>query len=256
TAAVLAARPDPEAVYEQALGALEAGRFDAAEAALARLGRLRAPTVLDWGARARVAIARGRTDEALAALGHVPDGHPLARRAPPRAGQRGFRRPRLRAAEPELRRALAREPGLVAARRELIYILGVQLRRRELAGAFEALAARAPLAPREVWVWCMVPDLIWWAPQEHEPLLRRVVAADPGDRWSRLALAEDARRQGRHAEADALLAPLPGGDPDARAARARAAIDRGDLDAASALLATGPDDHPELASLRGRMALA
>jgi predicted Zn-dependent protease len=212
--------------------------------------------VLDWGVRARVAIARGRTEEALSALRHVSDGHSLSAWARLRAGQLDLRRHCLRAAEAELRGATDLDPGLVEARRELIYILGVQLRRRELAAAFEGLAARAPLTPREVWVWCMVPDLVWWAPQEHEPMLRQALAADPGDRWSRLALAEDARRQGRHAEADALLAPLPGSDPDARAARARSAIDRGDLDSATTLLSDGPDDHPCLASLRGRTALA
>ena len=77
----------PEDVYDRALAAVESGRFDAAEAALARLARLRSPTPLDWGLRARVAIARGQVDEALGALVHMPEDHPLSSWAHLRAGQ-------------------------------------------------------------------------------------------------------------------------------------------------------------------------
>ncbi|MBX6313889.1 MAG: tetratricopeptide repeat protein [Isosphaeraceae bacterium] len=248
--------PDPGRLWDRAITAFEAGRYDEAEAGLDRLGRLRAPTGRDWGLRARLAMARGRTDEALSALGRIPDGHPLGSWARLRIGQLELRRHRLRVAEAALRHALRLDPNLIAAQRELIYILGVQLRRRELDAAFQRLAERASLSFRETWIWCMVPDLIWWAPEENEAVLRRCLEADPDDRWSRLALAEIYRRTARYDDAAAQLAALPESDPDARAARAQLALEhRQDLDAAAALLANGPADHPGLARLRGRLAM-
>jgi predicted Zn-dependent protease len=85
--------------------------------------------------------------------------------------------------------------------------------------------------------------------------LGRYVRADPGDRWSRLALAESLRQLGKGAEAEAVLACLPADDPEARAARVRLALDRRDIATVDSLLAGGPADHPELALLRGRVAL-
>lgn len=249
-------RPDPVAVYEQTLGALEAGRFEEAEAGLGWLGRLRAPTVLDWGVRARVAIARGRTDDALAALAQIPDTHPLSGWAHLRAGQLELRRRRFRKAEAELRRALEREAGLVEARRELVYILGLHLRRRELDEQFRRLSEQATLTAHEVWVWCMSRDLVWWTPGEHSVILEDALRDDPEDSWSRLALAESHHRQGQYAAAEAVLKPLPLSDPDARAARAGLALESQDPEAAAALLADGPEGHPGLAGLRGRLALA
>jgi len=248
-------RPDPDAVYEQTLASLEAGRFEAAESGLARLRRLREPTVLDWGVRARVAIARGRTDDALAALGKIPEGHPLSGWAFLRAGQLDARRRSFRKAEAALRRALGREPGLVQARRELIYILGLQLRRGELDEQFARLAEQSTLTPHEVWVWCMSRDLVWWTPGEHAAILEAAVETDPDDRWSRLALVENHRRQGHLARAGAILAPMPPSDPDARAARAGLAIAGQDFETAAALVAGGPVEHLGLAGLRGRLAL-
>src|SRR5689334_1603373 len=68
---------DPDRLRAQAQADLEAGRFDRAAAALARLERRGSPTIEDEMLRARVAIAGNRTEEALAALARVPDDHPL-----------------------------------------------------------------------------------------------------------------------------------------------------------------------------------
>ena len=81
------------------------------------------------------------------------------------------------------------------------------------------------------------------------------MAADPEDRWSRLALAEALRRLDRPDEADRVLAPLPASDPDARVERVLLAMGRGDFAASESLLADGLDDHPGLARLRGQLAL-
>ena len=79
---------------------------------------------------ARLAMATGRTNEALVNLAHVTDDHPAAAQARLWEGQLELRRQRARAAESSLRRAIAIDPGLVAARRELVYLYGMQRRCR------------------------------------------------------------------------------------------------------------------------------
>jgi tetratricopeptide (TPR) repeat protein len=242
---------NPERLVRRATAEFEAGRWDRAEAILSRL---RSPTVDTWVLRAQVAIARGRTDEALEALSHVPDSHPMAAWAWLRRGQLELRRHRLRVAESALLRALALDPRVDRARRELVYIYGMQLRRHDLDVQFRVLADRGPLTRDEVMTWCLART-INWEPHEVATDLRRFVEADPADRWSRLALVESLLQQGRFDEAAAALDPLPATDPDARALRARIAMERGDRRAATTLLAEGPADHPALALLRGRLAL-
>src|SRR5438874_13833378 len=67
---------DPDRVWTRAETDFKAGRYDRTEAALARLAQLRAPTPLDWILKAQMAMLRGRDDEAITDLEHVPDGHP------------------------------------------------------------------------------------------------------------------------------------------------------------------------------------
>jgi tetratricopeptide (TPR) repeat protein len=233
---------------------LEAGHFDRAAALLGRLDGLGPPTGEDWMLRARVAIARGRTDEALAALARVPDDHPNATEARFRRGQLELRRGRTRAAEAAFLHALRLYPQLVQARRELVYIYGMQLRRAELGAQFRALAELEPLSFQDTFVWCLTRGCTW-DPAETVETLGRFVRADPDDRWSRLGLVEALRQLGRFGEAERVLSALPASDPDARAIRVRLALDRGDVAAAETLLAEGPADHPGLALLRGRTAL-
>ena len=94
-----------------------------------------------------------------------------------------------------------------------------------------------------------------WNPNGDLPALEKFVAADPDDRWSRLAMVEALLRLDRPGEAERALEPLPDSDPEARAARVHLAMDRGDLAGAEAMLAGGPGDHPGLARLRGQLAL-
>src|SRR5262245_41565313 len=58
-------RDDPDVLWEQAQASLQPGRFADAEAALRRIDRLRSRTARDWLLAAQVAIAAGRTDEAI-----------------------------------------------------------------------------------------------------------------------------------------------------------------------------------------------
>jgi len=245
---------DPNRLRAQVRFELEAGRFDRAALALGQLERLGPPTVDDWMLRARVAIARGRTEEALSALARVPNDHPMAIEARLRQGQLELRRDRVGAAEAALLQALQLYPQLVQARRELVYIYGVQLRRAELGAQFRALAELGPLSFGDAFIWSLTRGYPW-DPAETVKMLGRFLEADPGDRWSRLGLAESLRQLGRLGEAEQVLKALADDDPEARAARVRVALDKGDLAAVESLLAGGPADHPALALLRGRMAL-
>src|SRR5262249_24119387 len=201
-----------------------------AEADLTRLARLRRLTVPERLLRAEVAQRRGRLDEAVAALEdpHNPKKGPEAAQLAARRGELEMERQHLRAAEAALKRALDLDPGLVDARRRLIWLYAQQGRAAELAAEARALARSTPLDFFDVLVWTLA---------HHERLdqaelaerLGRAVAADPSDRPSCLALGESLRRLGRLDQADATLDALPETDPEARAARARVALDRGDL---------------------------
>jgi tetratricopeptide (TPR) repeat protein len=122
------------------------------------------------------------------------------------------------------------EPRLAQARRELVYIYGIQLRRAEPDAQFQALSELGPPDIQDVYLGSPTRGCTW-DPAEALPRLGQFVQADPDDRWR-----------------------LPMSDPEARTLRVRLALDRGDLAAAEALLSEGPADHTGLALLRGRMA--
>jgi tetratricopeptide (TPR) repeat protein len=247
--------PSPDALWAQAQADLREDRLDRAEQAVARLARLRAPTAPDRLVRGQLAVARRRPDEAIAELALVPDDHPLAAQARLLAGQVELRRDRFRFAEDAFRAAIRIDPKLVQAHRELIYIYGFQLRRAELAGEFLALSGLIDLGFKEMFHWGLLRNESW-EPSGAAEALARCVAADPGDRWSRLALAENERRMGLLDQAEATLAALGPGDAGALGVRVRIALDRNDESAAERLLASGPPDDSTLAGLRGRMALS
>jgi len=216
---------------------------------------LRAPTPLDRFLRAQLAIYRQQPDLALADLAQVPDDHYMGSQARLLAGQIELRRDRARLAEEFFHAALRLDPGRIQAHRELIYIYGMQLRRPQLSAEFLALSEHTELTADNVFHWCLLRNNSW-EPGEAIATLSRYVAADPGDRWSRLALADNYRRMGLHAESESTLASLPEQDPDAIVNRAQTALDRSDQDRAERLLALGRADDPVLARLRGRSALS
>ena len=247
--------PDINAIWAQAEADFMAGRLDRVDAALSRLNRLRLPTPLDHMLRAQYTAARNQPDQALAELELVPDDHFMAAQARLLAGQIELRRNRVRFAETFFQAALAINPKVVQARRELIFIYGMQLRRRESSAQFLALSGLAPLSSESVFHWCLFRNNTW-EPGEAVATLTRYVSADPLDRWSRLALAENERRMGRHDTAESVLECLGPNDAAAVAIRARIAIDRQDLDRAERLLKDAAGDDPALALLRGRLALS
>src|SRR5262249_24781043 len=235
-------RTDPARIRQEIESDLGSGRYEHAAAGLARLRdltprdiflkaqvakALRHPDSALAGLKAHAANALPDPDWALAALARIPADDPAAPRARLLAGEIELRRDRLRRAAAALLAAVALDPTLIQAHRRLVYIDGMLLRRRELNEHFQALARLVPLTFNEVFSWCLTRNTVW-EPHERARVLRRFVAADPDDPWSRAALAETLRQVGRRDEAANVLAVLPESDPDARVVRARIALDRGD----------------------------
>jgi tetratricopeptide (TPR) repeat protein len=248
--------PDAETLARRAGEEFMAREFDLAEADVARVARLRPPTPLDWMLRAQIAIVRKREAEAIKALDNVPDDYPMAWQARIEAGQLELRRHRYVPAEKQFLEAIKLDPkNAVQARRELVYIYGIQLRRAELNANFRELAEIAPLNSSQVFLWCLTRGVSWDA-KEIIDTLQECLAADPNDRWARIGMAEQLCKLSRFDDAEAAVAPLPETDPIARATRVRIALERGDDQTAESLLAGGPADNLNLALLRGRFALA
>ena len=253
---LLASRPvDPDQTWRDAQAALREGHIDRAEELVHRLSRAREPLPQDWMLRGQVAIAREREDEGIADLKRIPEDHPLGARAWLLIGQIELRRDRARFAEEALLKALSLDPTVQQAHRELIYIYGMQLRRRELNREFTALSELSDLSYENLFHWCLMRNCLW-EPGEVAQTLGGYLEVDPDDRHSRVALADNYRRLGLYDEAEEALAPLPDDDVEALAARVMIAMDRHQEDRAEELLESGPPDDPELARIRGRIALA
>jgi tetratricopeptide (TPR) repeat protein len=251
---------DPARLARDAHADWSAGRLERSEEALERLAKVRPLTVPERILRAQVARQRGRLDEAVAALG-APSANSSRAEAAQIAAARGtieLLRHHFRDAEKALEQALALAPETADARRELIHLLAMQGRHADLPAHFQKLAATtpssgaAPLGFADLFLWTIgrPEDL---GPDDLAELLKRAVEADPGDRLSRLALADNLRRIGQLDEALVTLGPLPSDDSEAQSARARIALDRGDERAAELLLANVPG--PAAGRLRGRIAL-
>ena len=247
-------RPDPDRIWREAEANIRAGRTAQAEALLTRLSSLRPAKAEDWSLRAQVFVARGRFDEALASLRHVPAQHPLAAEAWFMAGRIERQNHRLRHAEAAFRRAIELEPGLVKAHKELVYLFGVQLRRREVDAEFKALSRLTPLSHHDLFTWS-ITHFSGWAPDIADDL-ESFIKADPLDRFSRLALAKLlVNEPAMESRVERTLEPLPSSDLEALAVRLELKLNHGRIGEAVALLEQAPGDRPELARLRGRIAL-
>jgi tetratricopeptide (TPR) repeat protein len=245
---------DPDGIWAHGEASVRSGRFDLAQRAIERLSRRRAPTALDWLLRAQVATGLGDDDGALEALSHVEDHDAMAGQARLLAGRIERRHHRLRRAEASLRAALEREPGLIEAHKELVYIFGIGLRKRELDAEFKALSRLTPLTHHDLFTWGLTHFTDWDPGIATE--LEAALDIDPDDRHSRLALAnllfDQPDMEDRVLK---ILEPLPEGDPDAAALRVELNLVHGRIEAAIALLENAPHGHPRLARLRGRVAL-
>jgi tetratricopeptide (TPR) repeat protein len=247
-------RASAQRLWDQAQNALKAGDLATAEARLVSISRLRAPTSFDLSLKAQIAAANGRPDEALAALARIPEGDRLAGQAFLMAGRIERRRNHIRAAEAQFRNALAAETGLIGARKELIFILGMQLRRREVDEEFKSLSRLTPLSHHELVTWGLTHFSVWV--ENSADQLEAFIQADPEDRYSRLSLATVfLRTLGMERRVDETLEPLPRSDPAAAALRIELRLNQGRIDEAMALLEDAPDDDPLLARIRGRVAL-
>ncbi len=245
---------DPEHLWDQAQAFLRAGKVDQAESSLVWIRRLRPPTVSDLMLEAQVAIARGDVDKALGFLAKVPPKDPLFSEACLLAGRLERKRKRVRVAEGHFLQALKASPTLIGAHKELIYLYGVQLRRREVDAEFRALSKSTHLTHHDLFTWAQT-HFSQWSPDIAIDL-QSYVDADPDDRHSRLALIELLVDQpGQSSRVSQLLSSFPPQDADALALRIAQALFENRLDDAESFLSQGPGDHPTIARYRGRLAL-
>jgi tetratricopeptide (TPR) repeat protein len=252
-------REGPDDLWYRATVDFDAGRLAEAEADFVQLARIRRLTVAERVVRSHVASDRGRIDEALAVLADPsgPTKGPLAAVIATRRGELELERYQFRAAEVELIHALALDPKSIDARRRLIRLYTEQGRSTDIAARVSSLVSSATLD---------FLDLFYITLARHQPVdraeqaevLARAVQTDPGDRTSRLALAECLRRLGRLDQAESTLELLNPSEPEVRSVLALIALDRGDVSRAEAVAAgdSDADSHPALARLRGRLALA
>jgi tetratricopeptide (TPR) repeat protein len=245
---------DPARVFLRADSLMKAGRYAQADAACEQLARLRAPDAIDRFLHAEVKIGLDQLDAAANDLALIPDEHPLAPLARLRTGQIEVRQGRPRPAEAAFLASLKLLPRGVQPRKELVYIYNIQHRQAELDAQLACLLDLDALDFQTILHWTKTRHTVWNAAGD-VAALEKFVAADPADRWSRLALVEALRRLDRLDEAEAVLAVLPEADADARAERVHLLIARGDFGSVEPFLADGPLEHPELARLRGQLAL-
>jgi len=245
---------DPESILSSAEKAYQSGRYAEAVGALKRLEGIRTPIARDHYLRAQVELGLKRDDDALAELASIADDDPIAPLARLRAGQTEVRRGRTRPAEAAFLAVLKLLPRAVQPHKELVYIYNIQHRQAELDEQLIALLDLNVLDFQYILHWTKTRNTIW-NPKGDLPALEKFVAADPGDRWSRLALVEALRRLNRLDEAERVLGALPPSDSGARTKRVLIAMDRGDFAAAESILAEGQADDPNLAQLRGQLAL-
>jgi tetratricopeptide (TPR) repeat protein len=205
--------------------------------------------------KAEARIQLGRHDEALADLSRIADTDPSAPRARLVAGQvELWRRNRARPAERALLAALALDPGLIDARRDLSKLYDIQGRNAERDAQFRTIAESSALSLNELLSWCRTkrPD---GETREIVALLERFLAADPADERSRVALARQLQRLGRLDEAEEILAGMPELSADVVSIRLRIAAERGDRQRRDELLAMAPDRSAEVNRIRGAFAL-
>ena len=175
--------------------------------------RLRPRTGLDQLLEAQLGIAQGHFANAFSALAQISDSHPIAPQAHLMAGRLYRQLSCLRKAEASFRQALKLKPSLIEAHKELIYILGIQSRRREVDAEFHELARLTQLTHHDLFTWALT-HFTEWNPDIVDDL-DGFIRADPDDRYSRLAVVELLlERPAVASYIEKILAPLPRADPD------------------------------------------
>ena len=178
----------PEALEFQVHQALQTKQWATAESLLKDLPPARAAAADVAILRAELEGSQGRVDNAAVILAGIAETDPLAAKSRLLIGQIKKSRDQARAMETAFLDALRLDPSLSQARRELALLYEMQGRRDELKTQFEALAKLGEMDMKGVFLWTNTNEDIAYGPTNRQTL-EKCVAADPDDRWSRLALA-------------------------------------------------------------------
>ncbi len=249
---ILLSTPSREALRDRITAAIRSEDWETAERLFSQLP---SPGPQDWFERANVAFSRGRDADVLSYLRNLGEDGSLRATALALRGQAELRLRLAAKAESTFLDAIRSGAKLPAIHRQLIFLYGTQERRAAMLAQFEALAESTTLTLGLMEHWCLSRSGLGEEGQARKDL-QAFVEADPGDRWSRIALAGTLRQSGEFDAADRALQPLPLGDLDALAERVQISLDRGQGDIADGWLSRAPKSHPRLARLRGRSALA
>ncbi len=245
---------DPDQLVTEIEQYVETQEFDRAFEGLQKLEAHRPPTPEDHLLRARVAIGQEMIDDAINELEQIPDDHPLGSFARLRAGQLFRKSDQLVPAEAQLLKAIELDPMNLTARRELIGLYSIQLRRDDVRAQFKALDAQETLSFQDLYFWTLTRR--WdWDVDENVLRLERALVVNPADRLSRLALARKHLRSGRYQQAEEVLALVEEDDLQGRMLRAELALEQGETTTASRLLDEAPEELPERWVLEGRLAM-
>ena len=119
-------------------------------------------------------------------------------------------------AEAAFRRSIELDPKQTQAYRELVYLYALECRKAECDAQFRALVRLTTFDYVLAFAWGQ-NDCEIWDPNEAITVLRAIVANDPADRFSRLALATNYRLINDFLQAEATLEPLSDTDFDVAA---------------------------------------
>jgi tetratricopeptide (TPR) repeat protein len=250
-------RRDTAELLDHANHAIEQRDFAAARAMLTIVLERQPSDPAALLARGRLAGAETQWSEALAYLRRIPDTAPQSAAARYFEGLVLFEMHLPREAERAWLHTLARAPDSHEALEQLANLYAFQMRVPELRSTLEQLLTLQPLTLKHL-VLLATAGESWGFPPDRIEALRAVLAADPDDIESRIALARLYVRIEQCAVAIALLEPIqPQIRHDARvcAALAEARMNQGDWPGARVELDRAPADglpNPWLLFSQGR----
>ena len=255
------ARQRAEEEYHEALAQIAAAQGDWAGAAA------EARALLEWNPKSDAAwlllsdaeFRRGNIAAALDSVLRVPSNSPNGALARLLEGTLHYVAGQGRPAEAAWKESLRIDPRSIDARRRLVFLYAVELRRPELRRVLWELDELGAIETRDL-VLLSGSTFIVWNATELQGTIEKLLAGDPEDVAVRLAAGRYRRRQNDLDGAQMILKEacrLAPADPEARAALIECLIDCNELNEARGHLVQTPpswNQDSRLTYLRGRVA--
>lgn len=234
------------------------GRWQAAEVELNALLTMDPESDGGWLMLGDVQFRQGRVTEAIQSVARVPSGSSNGAAARQLEGTLLLIAGRGSESERVLKECLYLDPRSIEARRRLVFLYGIELRRNDLQRILWELHALGAAETSDL-VLLSGSSFIVWNAAEIVGTVQKFVAADPNDIAARVAVGRYLRRQSDLDEARRILEQacrLGPRDPDPLAALIECLIDRNEMNDADRVLERLPadwDQDPRFAFFRGRV---